>query len=423
MSNYISSHSDNSETVALAEPAVREHEFTDQRRYRRLWLLWNERRLVFRASVIGVVAGVALAFLLPKHYDATTRILPPDPTMTNPTAAVAMAASRASLADTLSMKTPGALYVAILQSRSVQDRLIDHFDLRKIYGDRYYEDARRDLRRNSAITEERKSGVITVTVTDRDPNRAAAMAAEYVAAVNAVSRSLNTGTAHRQREFIEGRLAEIHQQLAQASEELSRFSARNGTVDISQQSKAMVESAAILKGQLIAAEAEKKGLEQIYTPENVRVRAAEARVNKLRTEVAAIGGRDPYENPAQEDNAEFPSIRKLPQLAVTYTELYRRARTLETVNEALTKQYEMAKIQEAGEMPGVQVLDASQAPEKKSTPHRALVVLLVWFFTTTCAVGWLFARERWNELGAEHPLRQLAAQVLASVSHTRVTES
>src|SRR5262249_32623460 len=141
--------------------------------------------------------------------------------------------------------------------------------------------------------------------------------------------------------------------------------------------KAMVESAAILQGQLIAAQSELEGLTQIYTPSNVRVRSARARVQELQRQLEKVEGTDASlaAETAPQSSELYPSIRKLPLLGVEWADLYRETKIQETVYELLNQQYEMARIQEAKEIPTVNVVDPANLPEKKSWPPRLLIVV------------------------------------------------
>src|SRR5262249_53937651 len=150
--------------------------------------------------------------------------------------------------------------------------------------------------------------------------------------------------------FIEERLKNVKHDLDQATVELSQFSSANTTLDVKEQAKAMVESAASLQGQLIAAQAYLSSLEQVYTSNNVRVRSAQAQVQELRKQLLALRGNDEsgtgQSSPPGSgiEDQLYPSIRKLPLLGVKYAELYRRAKIQEAIFEALSKQYEMSKI-------------------------------------------------------------------------------
>jgi capsule polysaccharide export protein KpsE/RkpR len=325
------------------------------------------------------------------------------------------AALGGTAADLLGLKSSGGTFTAILQSRTVQDRIIDRFNLMTIYRKRYRQDARKMLSRNTGISEDRKTGVITVNVTDHDPKRAAAIAHAYIDDLNQLSAELSTSAARRERMFIEDRLKVVKVDLDQASKDFSEFASKNTAIDIKEQGKAMVEAAATLQGQLIAAQSELQGLEQIYTANNVRVRSVRARVQELTRQLEKIGGTDASlssnDGPSDDPNHLYPSIRKLPLLGVQYADLYRRTKIQETVYELLTQQYELTKIQEAKEIPTVKVLDEADVPEKKSFPPRLLIGLLGMVMSCVLASVWTVAKHKWEATDPANPQKMFAQEV------------
>ena len=283
--------------------------------------------------------------------------------------------------DLLGLKTSGSLFIGILRSETVEDRIIDKFDLKSVYGVRRMQDARRRLEENTEVTEDRKSGIITIGVTDHSPQRASAIAQSYVAELDRLVSELNTSAAHRERVFLEERLKSVKQDLDSSAKEFSQFASNNTAIDIKEQGRAMVEAAASLQGHLIAAQSELEGLRQIYADSNVRVRAVRARIAELQKKLEQMGDGDLSPTGSPGTSPLYPSIRKLPLLGVTYAELYRTNKIQETVFELLTQQCELAKVQEAKETPSVKVLDVAKVPEKKAFPprladHASRVILL-----------------------------------------------
>lgn len=385
------------------------------------WLLWQRRRWLLRATLWGVALSTAVAFLIPKRYESTTRLMPPDGPSGSGLALLAAMAGKSSLSpgslagNLLGQRTSGALFVDILRGRTVEDRIVGRFDLRKVYGKRYWADARKRLRKNTEIEDDRKSDVITIRVTDRDPQRAAAMAQAYVDELDHLVAEVSTSSARRERVFIEDRLRGVQRELDRSSREFSEFASQNATLDLSAQGKAMVEAAGRLQGELIAAQSELEGLEQIYTANNVRVRSLRARVEELGRQLDKLGGSPSPGEVARPDSAdvanEFPSIRQLPLLGVRWAELYRQTKIEETVYELLTQQYELAKIEEAREIPTVKILDAADVPEKKSSPQRALIILLGGWTSLMGAASWGVGRSLWDRADAGDPRKLLAQSI------------
>jgi uncharacterized protein involved in exopolysaccharide biosynthesis len=392
--------------------------------YGQLRLLWEERRFLGKAFFAGLVVGCLVAFLIPARYESSVQLMPPD-NQTGPGLAVLAALTARSgsglgaiAGDLLGMKSSGALFIGVLSSRTVEDRLVERFQLKKVYSVKLDEDARKKLREKTELSEDRKSGIIGITVTDHDPRRAAALAQAHVEELNQLVAELSTSAAHRERVFLEERLSAVKRDLDDASQKFSQFASKNTAIDIKEQERAMVDAASVLQGQLIAAESELKGLEQIYTPNNVRVRAVQARISELQRQLEKLGGKG-YGDPAQDSDSShplYPSIRELPLLGVTYADLYRRTKIQETVYEILTQQYELAKVQEAKETPSVKVLDAARVPERRSFPPRLVITVLAGVLFMAATVMGVFLRAQWDETDAKDPGKLFAREVLQTVN-------
>jgi capsule polysaccharide export protein KpsE/RkpR len=386
----------------------------------RLRSLLNQRQIIQRAALVGLCFGLILALALPKRYESTTQLMPPDNQSTSGMAmlSVLSAKSGAGLAplagDLLGVKSSGALFTGILRSATVEDRLIERFDLRRVYGIKYMQETRLKLAENTGIGEDRKSGIITITVTDGDPKRAADIAQAYVEELNQLVAELSTSSAHRERVFLEGRLTAVKRDLDQASQDFSQFASKNKTIDIKEEARAMLQGAATIEGELIAAESQLKSLQAIYTDNNVRVRSVQARIDELRRQMQKLGGSASEKpgSPADSSDSTHPSLHNLPLLGVTYADLYRRMQIQETVYETLTQQFELAKVQEAKETPSVKVLDQAKVPEHKSYPHRLLIILLCTCLGAVVSIVFLLGKDHWAEVDSKEPEKVFAREVL-----------
>ncbi len=399
---------------------------TRERVLPRLRLLWGMRRFLGRCAVVGFFVATLTAFLIPSQYESTARLMPPDPQSGGGMALMAMlsggqtgsSGGLGSLAsDLLGAKTTGAMFIAVMRSRTAEDGIIQRFDLKKVYWTRLEQSARKRLERNTDITEDRKSGVITLVVNDHDPKRAAAIAGAYVEQLDTLTAKLNTSAAHRERVFLEERLDKIKVELESAEKDFSRFASKNATFDISAQGKAMLEGAASLQGQLIGAESQLEGLRQIYSDNNIRVRSTQARITELRNQLQKLGGTSGGTVPSDQsttDNA-YPTLRQLPILGVPYADKFRQLKVDEAVYETLTKQFELAKVQEAKEIPSVKVLDQPDVPERKSFPPRTLIIIAGTACSVLLGAAWLFGTARWRQIDPHDPGMRFAQEVFGTV--------
>jgi len=434
-----------------------ETEPTTERIIARARLLWAQRRLLWRALAVGLLAGVLIACLIPSEYQSTVQLMPPDNPSNGGLQMLAALAGKTggamgSLAgDALGVKSAGSLFIGILRSRTIEDRLVRRFHLQEVYREKLEENARKRLADNTGISEDRKSGIITLTVSNHKGAQARSMASAYVEELNRLAAELSTSSAYRERVFLEERLAAVKHDLDQATRELGEFSSQNATIDLKDEGKAMLEEAAALQGELIAAESERQSLEAIYTRGNFRVRSVQARVSELQNQLRKLGGergenakaiggedgtaaskhegkdhsedkdradgqdKDPDDAGANSDSL-YPSLRKLPLLGMKYADLYRRTRIEEAVFETLTQQYEVAKVQEAKETPSVKMLDEASLPEAPSFPPRTMIALLGAGTGFLGPAAWIVALQRWQRLQADDPKKRFSREVFLGVN-------
>jgi uncharacterized protein involved in exopolysaccharide biosynthesis len=403
----------------------------------RALLLWERRVMLARITAISLLLSLAISFAIPKQYKSSTSIMPPDQQGSGAMLLAALSAHSGNLGalgglagGLLGEHSSTALFIDLLRSGSVSGHLIDRFNLLHVYHKRYRIDAAKHLAHITKITDDKKSGAITIEVEDTDPARARDLAQGYLDELNSLVLRTNTSAAHRERVFIEQRLQKVQADLEQAQLELSEFSSRSSTVDIKEQTRAMVDAGARVQAELLLEQSGLESLRQIYGDGNVRVRETEARIASLQAELAKMTGSsaplaveevhddtgtDPSD--AEKKGELYPPLRQLPRLAVPYADLYRRVQVQETLYEFLTQQYEMARIEEAKDVPAVSVIDPPGLPEKKSFPPHTLLTLLLTFLSFACASAIILLRAHWAAVDVSDPRKALAAEVLPVLRH------
>lgn len=398
-----------------------------------LYVLWNQRVLLMRLTGAFFVISLLIALLIPKMYVSQTRIMPPEVSDSNSTL-LGMLAGRALGNDSLGSlatsliggHTNSALFVDLLRSSSVSEPLIEKFELQHIYYKRYRVDAAKVLARRTTIVQDKKSGVITLSVTDTDPRRARDLAQAYLDQLNILVYRTSTSPAHQERLFIERRVHEVKRDLDKAQEAMSEFSSTHATIDLKEQTRATVESQAMLQGELIAAESELQSLQQLYGDANIRVRTAEAKIASLKRESNKLEGTsaplpvtsESLTAPAQGAEKSYLPLRQVPRLAIPYANLYRELHVQETLYDLLIQQFETARIQEAKDIPAVNVIDPPGIPEKKSFPPRTLLTLaLTITFLSGCSL-YLIARHHWLLIDPGDPRRSLGREIFDLVIST-----
>ncbi len=394
-----------------------------------LWKIWHKRHFLARVGGRSLIVSTLLVFLIPIRFESVTHVLPSDAVphtggMLSALAGLGGSSSGSSssslldLGEMLGTKNNGALYVALLHSRTVQEGLVRRFDLLNVYHAAYVEGARKILDQHTEITEDRKSFVITITVTDHERERARDLAQGYVEELNKLLAHVTTSSAGQQRVFLEQRLVQVKKDLETAEKNFSQYASKNATLDLPEQTRAMVESGAMLEAQVIAAQSEVEGLQQVYTPNNVRVRTAQARLSELQRKLQQMGGAadgSATHTSGSNDQQLYPPIRQLPLLGVEWANLYREVKIEETVFQLVTTQCELARMEEARETPVLNVIDPASLPARKSFPPRLVLIIASTFFCVAMGVVWVLAVEHWQSRSYDNPTKLFVQNVHQSV--------
>jgi uncharacterized protein involved in exopolysaccharide biosynthesis len=341
----------------------------------------------------AVLAGI-VSFLLPNRFTATTVILPPQQ---NTSSAVALlgqlggASPLASLAgSSLGLKNPNDLQVAMLKSRTVEDAMIDRFNLMVLYRERRRSDARKAFERVIDIENGLKDGLIRISVTDKDPRRAAEMANAYVDEYKKLSATIAVTEASQRRLFFEQQLVQAKENLADAEEALKRTQQKTGLIQLDGQARAVIESVAQLRGQVAAKEVQIRAMHQFAAEQNPDLQLAEQELAGLQSELARMGSG----SSAAGSTGDFLMPKgSVPQAGLDYLRKLRDMKYNETIFELLAKQFEIAKIDEARQGSVVQLVDKAIPPDQKSSPQRLLIIVCSMIAGFVLAIFWVLFSE------------------------------
>jgi tyrosine-protein kinase Etk/Wzc len=347
-----------------------------------LVVLADYRRLIFWITAACVLLAVPVSLLLPKRYTATVTVLPPrqgsslDAMLESQLSGMGGSSSLGGLAgmaalagSSLGMKSPNSRYVGMFRSRIVEDAVIRQFGLMKEYRDKYLTDAQNTFEHRTNVDGNAKDGMIHISVEDRDPQRAAAIANAYVDDFRKLSEHLAVSDAEERRDFFQRQLEQAKDNLANAEEALKTTELKTGMIEINSQARALIESVANLRAQIAAREVIIQGMQTYATGQNAQVTQAEQELGSLRAQLAQLGG--------DQDTADGLIVPKgkVPQAALEYVRRLRDVKYYETIFEVLARQFEMAKLDEAKQGAMIQVVDPAVVPDKRSFPKRSLIVL------------------------------------------------
>ncbi len=342
----------------------------------------RKKRIVLITLTIAVVIGLLLAFLLPKEYTAKTTLLPPKQQSSMSSMLSSQLGSLGAVASLtghgLGLKNPNDMYVAMFRSRTVEDAMIRKYGLMKEYHAKLLSVARKDFEGYSKVNGSTKDGLIHISVTDRNPERAAELANGYVAQFRNLSNHLAITSAAQRRLFFQEQMKSAKDKLTNAEFALEQTEEKSGMIEISSQARALIETGAQLRAQIASQEAQVQGMRAFAAPDNPNLVQAEQELQALRAQLASLAGKGG--NP--DDELILPK-GKLPSAGLEYLRKFRDVQYYQAIFDILAKQFELAKLDEAREGALIQVVDPAIPPDHKSSPKRALILI-------GCFAGGLF---------------------------------
>jgi tyrosine-protein kinase Etk/Wzc len=373
----------------------------------------HSRMIVITSAAVTVLTYVIL-FILPNQYTATARLLPPQQNLTlsaqlldslgarvtpggGPGAGGSMGTMAASL---LSLKSPGDLYVAIMTSDTLLDHIITRFNLKKLYGSKYLEDARKTLRKNVKINLGKKDGIIVVDTTAFSPQLAAEVANGFCEELDRLLQGFAVQEAKSRMAFLEQERLQTNQNLTKAEEALRKFSEKNSVLQIDAQTRGAIEYIAKLRAEIDTKEVSIQVLRQQATPFNYDVVRMETEIKGMKEKLRAAESQ--WENCLSD--VCLPTS-KTPSLGLEYLRLFREAKFQESLYQLFTKMVEIARLDMVRDVAVVQVLDPATVPERRSN-KRLFPSILAGMFTFVLTSMVAFGREYLQKAHREDDYRQ-----------------
>ena len=365
----------------------------------------NKRTIAISMTSVFIVSA-CICILLPNIYTSTAMILPPQQNEGLLGAMMGqMDGGVSSVASTMLGKgSPADMYAVALKSRDICDPIIMRFKLKEVYDKELMDDAYRTLNKKVDVEAGKKDGIITITVEDRDPKRAAGIANAFVDGLGKLMAHMDTVGAGQDEAFLGKRLAEAKVNLANAEDGLKAFQSKNKMVSVTDQASAAIGGIAQVKAQLAVQEMNLSILQRNYTDSTQEVKNARESVTNLKAQMARLEG--------QGSGGPIPGFSSVPELGEQYLRLMREFRFQETLVDLLTKQYAVAKLTQARETSPVKTIQQAYVPLKKTRPKRALIVLLSTVTAGFMTVIYAFLREAFANLPESDRKR------LANIRHT-----
>ena len=371
-------------------------------------LLAVRKATIIKVTLVFTILAVVISLLLPVSYTGRTVILPPQQGQSLAGVMLGQLGMLSGLGKELGLKSSVDLYIAMLKSESVQNGLIQRFNLLDVYHKKKLTDCRKALESNTSLKPLPKEGLIMISVEDSDPKRAADLANGYVDELQELNQRLALTESSQRRLFFEKQLVLAKENLITAEQKLKQTQEKTGLLVLDTQTRSAVEAVARLKGQIAGKEVQLQAMRAFATNKNPDVVLVEQELAGLQAQV----DKALRNNNVPQGDVGIPT-GKIPESGLAWVRAYRDMKYHETIYEIVAKQYEAAKLDEAKSASLAQVVDPAVTPERKSSPKRTLIVLgaLVAGFLLSCIYSVL--QEAYRRLIAD-PVRREQVNLLKS---------
>jgi len=379
-----------------------------------LQVLAERKRLIFTVTAVFMVLAALISLILPQRYTATITLLPPQQSSSLAGALASQLGGLGGVAALagggLGLKNPNDQFVGMLQSRTVEDAMVQHYNLQQEYRKKFLSDTRKEFEKRATVDGSGKDGLIHISVEDWNPARAAELANGYVEQFRNLSQHLAISEASQRRMFFERELEQSKDNLAKSEEALKATEQKTGVIQLDSQARALIETAASLRAQITAREVQIQGMESYATGENAQLIQARSELDSLRQKLAALGGSE------SSDSGEIIVPKGLvPEAGLEYIRRARDVKYNETIFEILARQFEIAKLDEAKEGSLIQVVDPAVVPDRRSFPKRTLIVLGAAFAGLVIGIFAALAQASWQRLRSNPKMAQKLALLGATM--------
>ncbi len=358
--------------------------------------------------VLGTTLVVTVgAFLAPRWYRSTASVFPAEKADLlgglEGIASLAKTFSPGRALSALGSNPETDRYLAILKSGTVLNAVIQKFDLVHVYDITAYpgEKTMKELLSNVEFSVE-SEGNLTISVYDKDPQRAANMANFFVDELNRANTELQVQNARGNREFIEQRYKKNLSDLAAAEDSLTGFQKRYGIIAMPEQTEASIKAAAEITAQLAFKEVQAAVLRRTQSADNPSVAAMEIEIDELRHKLSQMNS---GAGKADGEMKVFVPFNRVPDLGAEYVRRFRDVEIQYKILQFITPLYEQAKVEERRETPSVVVLDRAGPAERKAKPKVSLYAMMALVLSTLAALLVIFVREMIARLDAAQPGR------------------
>ncbi len=357
-------------------------------------ILVRQRWVIVGTIVVCALLAVFIALRTPKQYESTVTILPP--------AEIATRGIGGSINDIQSALQSGAgfsfnakedFWTSVMKGHTILDRIIVQKGLMQEYHVKLMSQAESVLKSKSSFDID-KAGLITIGVKDHDPKRAAELANAYIDSLHASMVDMAIDDANQRQQFYNQQVQEEQDRLAEAEKKMMDVQRKTGVLEISGQTSEAIRMVGDLRAKITVLNVQLQALRASATDANPEVQRLKAELEADQTALSKA------ENSQGATGLGDVGTSEVPQAALEYIHAARDVRYHESLTEALGKQVEAARMDEARSAPAVQIVDPAVPSDHPAGISRTLMVVIGIFIGFVLGLVLAILRQAWWNIKA-----------------------
>ncbi len=359
---------------------------SNKKEYYSLWnLIWQRKYFIILTVFIISSVTVGLSFFLPKWYKSRTVILAPTSDGSALGAMSAIGNLGLNVGGIFGSNENMFRYITILNSRTLQEKVVEKFNLKQKYECEYIEDATQKLSENltNEIGDENQ---LIINMLDTDQKKVDEMLNYVLFCLDSININLSTSRGKLERKFMEGRIEMVMDSIRFYGNKLAEFQKDKNILSIPDQVKIGVENIALLQSQVMIKEIEYKVALKSLKENDPRLIVLKEELNLLQKKF------NEQENHQNTSNV-FLDLEKIPEWSVKIEEYKRKIEYYTTLLRFLGPQYEQSILEERKDISTFQILDRPNQPNKKAKPKRLLILIAAMVLSTLISMYYVYWRE------------------------------
>jgi len=372
-----------------------------------IYPIYKRRRfLIFFCFIVVVLTGI-ITLKMSKTYQATTVILPETTEGAGAGELKAAFLEQFGVAGLSGGSTaPSEVFEAVLKSKELAKQVFKRYDYASVMGipQGRIETAAKSFGETLDVKKERMEPTLSLSIQSSDPYLAADLANTYVIELDKYNRVDMVTSARRLRKYIEKRLEAANRELEQAQEDLRNFQEKHKAISISKQAEATLEVLGEMEARRVELEIQLAAKKKFYRGTHIEIEQLKAQIAALQKNIDRLTYSEKPKIGIEREKGRvefYIPLTQIPALNFDESRLLLKVKAKTGVVTMLTTQIEQAKLDEAKDLPTINVLDWAAPPDRPIKPKLKLNIILGFVVALFLGIFLIFLLEYTSRLNQD----------------------